>query len=121
MLCRLSRVPFVAGASREGMDRHGCAVLVRMPGAAHRARRSVAKNVVEWGCDGRLCLHTSTVVPWRRTMTTGEADASSPMGEDKLCIEMLGAGQEVGRSCCVLKFKGFTIVCDAGGAWRNKY
>lgn len=27
---------------------------------------------------------------------------------------MLGAGQEVGRSCCVLKYRGKTIVCDAG-------
>lgn len=52
---------------------------------------------------------------------------SSPM-EDKLRIEMLGAGQEVGRSCCVITFKGalcsvkantgYTVVCDAGGAWR---
>lgn len=30
----------------------------------------------------------------------------SPVGEDKLSIEMLGAGQEVGRSCCVIRFKG---------------
>jgi len=27
---------------------------------------------------------------------------------------MLGAGQEVGRSCCVLHYRGKTIVCDAG-------
>jgi cleavage and polyadenylation specificity factor subunit 3 len=27
---------------------------------------------------------------------------------------MLGAGQEVGRSCCVLQYRGKTIVCDAG-------
>ncbi|KDN52594.1 Endoribonuclease YSH1 [Tilletiaria anomala UBC 951] len=27
---------------------------------------------------------------------------------------MLGAGQEVGRSCCVLTYKGKTVVCDAG-------
>jgi cleavage and polyadenylation specificity factor subunit 3 len=27
---------------------------------------------------------------------------------------MLGAGQEVGRSCCVLQYRGRTIVCDAG-------
>ena len=26
--------------------------------------------------------------------------------EDQLRIEMLGAGQEVGRSCCVLSYKG---------------
>ncbi|MCO5588121.1 hypothetical protein L7F22_042076 [Adiantum nelumboides] len=35
-------------------------------------------------------------------------------GSDELQIEMLGAGQEVGRSCCVLRYKGKTVVCDAG-------
>ncbi|KIO33490.1 hypothetical protein M407DRAFT_17745 [Tulasnella calospora MUT 4182] len=32
----------------------------------------------------------------------------------KLSITLLGAGQEVGRSCCVLQYRGKTIVCDAG-------
>ncbi|KAH9942274.1 mRNA 3'-end-processing protein YSH1 [Epithele typhae] len=32
----------------------------------------------------------------------------------KLSITPLGAGQEVGRSCCVLQYRGRTIVCDAG-------
>ncbi|KAG8971760.1 endoribonuclease ysh1 [Tulasnella sp. 425] len=31
-----------------------------------------------------------------------------------LSITLLGAGQEVGRSCCVLQYRGRTIVCDAG-------
>ncbi|KAL1704144.1 beta-lactamase-like protein [Schizophyllum commune] len=31
-----------------------------------------------------------------------------------LKITMLGAGQEVGRSCCVLQYRGRTIVCDTG-------
>lgn len=31
-----------------------------------------------------------------------------------LSITLLGAGQEVGRSCCVLKYRGKTIVCDTG-------
>ncbi|TDL24172.1 Metallo-hydrolase/oxidoreductase [Rickenella mellea] len=31
-----------------------------------------------------------------------------------LSVTMLGAGQEVGRSCCVLKYRGKTVVCDAG-------
>ncbi|PWN90943.1 Metallo-hydrolase/oxidoreductase [Acaromyces ingoldii] len=35
-------------------------------------------------------------------------------GSDELSVEMLGAGQEVGRSCCVLKYKGKVVVCDAG-------
>ncbi|PWN39753.1 Metallo-hydrolase/oxidoreductase [Ceraceosorus guamensis] len=35
-------------------------------------------------------------------------------GSDELYIEMLGAGQEVGRSCCVMRYRGKTVVCDAG-------
>jgi cleavage and polyadenylation specificity factor subunit 3 len=31
-----------------------------------------------------------------------------------LSVTLLGAGQEVGRSCCVLQYAGKTIVCDAG-------
>ena len=40
------------------------------------------------------------------TMADKAPETESPMSEDKLCIEMLGAGQEVGRSCCVITFKG---------------
>ncbi|GJJ07702.1 endoribonuclease ysh1 [Clathrus columnatus] len=36
--------------------------------------------------------------------------ADSPI----LSLTMLGAGQEVGRSCCVLQYRGKTVVCDAG-------
>ena len=37
-------------------------------------------------------------------------------GEDApaLKITMLGAGQEVGRSCCVIEYRGKKVVCDAG-------
>lgn len=37
-------------------------------------------------------------------------------GEDapSLSVTMLGAGQEVGRSCCVIQHRGRTVVCDAG-------
>lgn len=31
-----------------------------------------------------------------------------------LKITMLGAGQEVGRSCCVIEHRGKKIVCDTG-------
>ncbi|KIJ49699.1 hypothetical protein M422DRAFT_160678 [Sphaerobolus stellatus SS14] len=31
-----------------------------------------------------------------------------------LSVTLLGAGQEVGRSCCVLQYRGITVVCDAG-------
>lgn len=31
-----------------------------------------------------------------------------------LSVTLLGAGQEVGRSCCVLQYRAKTIVCDAG-------
>eukprot|EP00055_Hartaetosiga_balthica_P006575 m.20886 g.20886 ORF g.20886 m.20886 type:complete len:740 (+) comp5297_c0_seq1:2658-4877(+) len=34
--------------------------------------------------------------------------------EDQLTIIPLGAGQEVGRSCHLLKYKGFTIMMDCG-------
>lgn len=37
-------------------------------------------------------------------------DGDAPVTEDKLRIEMLGAGQEVGRSCCALQFKGASIL-----------
>ncbi|WVO24120.1 endoribonuclease YSH1 [Cryptococcus decagattii] len=39
-----------------------------------------------------------------------------PPDEDapSLTITMLGAGQEVGRSCCVIEHRGKKIVCDAG-------
>ncbi|KAH6897627.1 mRNA 3'-end-processing protein YSH1 [Coprinopsis sp. MPI-PUGE-AT-0042] len=33
---------------------------------------------------------------------------------DSLKVTMLGAGQEVGRSCCLLQYRGKTIVCDTG-------
>ncbi|KAI6121570.1 beta-lactamase-like protein, partial [Pisolithus sp. B1] len=33
---------------------------------------------------------------------------------DTLQITPLGAGQEVGRSCCVLRCRGKTVVCDVG-------
>jgi len=39
---------------------------------------------------------------------TTEEDAPS------LSITMLGAGQEVGRSCCVIEHRGKKVVCDAG-------
>ena len=45
----------------------------------------------------------------------GQGSSTAAMEEDKLRIEMLGAGQDVGRSCCFISFKGFNIVCDAGG------
>ena len=31
-----------------------------------------------------------------------------------LTVTMLGAGQEVGRSCCVIEHRGKKVVCDAG-------
>lgn len=46
--------------------------------------------------------------------TAAGAAAADARGEDQLRIEMLGAGNEVGRSCCVLTYKGKTVVCDAG-------
>lgn len=34
--------------------------------------------------------------------------------DDEIQVQMLGSGQEVGRSCCLIKYRGRTIVCDAG-------
>lgn len=41
---------------------------------------------------------------------------SGGQGEDvtPLTVTMLGAGQEVGRSCCVIEYRGKKVVCDAG-------
>ncbi|PVG03158.1 Metallo-hydrolase/oxidoreductase [Serendipita vermifera] len=36
------------------------------------------------------------------------------MDPPQLSVTVLGAGQEVGRSCCVLRYRGKTVVCDAG-------
>ncbi|KAI9437756.1 beta-lactamase-like protein [Lactarius indigo] len=40
--------------------------------------------------------------------------ASGQMDVPTLSITLLGAGQEVGRSCCVLQYRDITIVLDAG-------
>lgn len=56
-------------------------------------------------------------MPLRAANTSAAGHAASAPGErpeDQLRIEMLGAGNEVGRSCCVLTYKGKTVVCDAG-------
>ncbi|EJT97328.1 Metallo-hydrolase/oxidoreductase [Dacryopinax primogenitus] len=39
---------------------------------------------------------------------------ATSLTEPKLSITLLGAGQEVGRSCCVIQHAGITVVCDAG-------
>lgn len=58
------------------------------------------------------------VLTAQSTSAAGAAASSSSQPqarpEDQLRIEMLGAGNEVGRSCCVLTYKGKTVVCDAG-------
>ena len=46
--------------------------------------------------------------PLFRTMATAAEDVPT------LSVTLLGAGQEVGRSCCVLQYRGKTVVCDAG-------
>ncbi|KAJ9100469.1 hypothetical protein QFC21_003508 [Naganishia friedmannii] len=42
--------------------------------------------------------------------TSANDDADLP----SVSITMLGAGQEVGRSCCVIKHRGKVVVCDVG-------
>ena len=46
--------------------------------------------------------------PHPRMMATATEDVPT------LSVTLLGAGQEVGRSCCVLQYRGKTVVCDAG-------
>ena len=46
--------------------------------------------------------------PIEPPVVVSEQDAPS------LKITMLGAGQEVGRSCCVIEHRGKKVVCDAG-------
>jgi cleavage and polyadenylation specificity factor subunit 3 len=46
--------------------------------------------------------------------TTIKSSSSTMADTPTLSVTMLGAGQEVGRSCCVLQYRGRTIVCDAG-------
>jgi hypothetical protein len=56
-----------------------------------------------------------TLPPGRKRVHTPPQD-SVPLPSDSLTVSvtMLGAGQEVGRSCCVIQHRGRTIVCDAG-------
>lgn len=44
----------------------------------------------------------------------GVSTSSTSKLDDEIQITMLGSGQEVGRSCCLIKYRGRTIVCDAG-------
>ena len=49
------------------------------------------------------------------TVSKGSAKRSFPFqGDETLEFIPLGAGNEVGRSCCLLKFKGKTIMFDCG-------
>lgn len=42
-------------------------------------------------------------------------DVDDPVGpEDELMFIALGGGNEVGRSCHILKYKGKTVMLDAG-------
>lgn len=52
----------------------------------------------------------------RKRQHTPPPSAAALPSSDSLTVSvtMLGAGQEVGRSCCVIQHRGRTIVCDAG-------
>ena len=58
--------------------------------------------------DGKHSFLSPSTSPPARTMTTAAEDVPT------LSVTLLGAGQEVGRSCCVLQYRGKTVVCDAG-------
>ena len=55
-------------------------------------------------------------VPCSLSSTTPPSKTMAVAAEDvpTLSVTLLGAGQEVGRSCCVLQYRGKTVVCDAG-------
>ncbi|KAI8450440.1 beta-lactamase-like protein, partial [Phakopsora pachyrhizi] len=48
------------------------------------------------------------------TITPEGGVQSAPGLDEEMKITMLGAGQEVGRSCCVIEYKSTTVVCDTG-------
>lgn len=63
--------------------------------------------------------HQSQMIPRRHHFKPAPqptVQVLQPPDEDapSLTITMLGAGQEVGRSCCVIEHRGKKIVCDAG-------
>ena len=60
--------------------------------------------------------HALPVEVRRARRVVSRAFLSSAIMADtpSLSITMLGAGQEVGRSCCVLQYRDITIVLDTG-------
>ena len=60
----------------------------------------------------QVCNSSYTSSPLVHAITF--ASTNMPIDSDTLRVTLLGAGQEVGRSCCVLQYKGKTVVCDAG-------
>lgn len=73
---------------------------------------------VRLGVSGAGCLSAPALVvspPLVFSLCCSLSCVASLMADvPKLSITLLGAGQEVGRSCCVLQYRGRTIVCDAG-------
>ena len=64
--------------------------------------------------DACYLLSTTTVSLFLRPLVLCPSSPTLMSDVPKLSITLLGAGQEVGRSCCVLQYRGRTIVCDAG-------
>lgn len=56
------------------------------------------------------------MAPQKRRHSPPPAFVPPAPASDSLTVSimMLGAGQEVGRSCCVISHRGRTVVCDAG-------
>jgi cleavage and polyadenylation specificity factor subunit 3 len=48
------------------------------------------------------------------TAKAQDADSEPVSPEDELMFVALGGGNEVGRSCHILKYKGKTVMLDAG-------
>lgn len=68
-----------------------------------------------WASEARTLLSPALVVSSPLVSSPVLSGLASLMADvPKLSITLLGAGQEVGRSCCVMQYRGRTIVCDAG-------
>lgn len=50
----------------------------------------------------------------KRSQDTQRAESPSTVGTEEVVIRPLGAGQEVGRSCFVLRYQGKGVMFDCG-------
>ena len=61
-----------------------------------------------------LCTHSSLKTIKSGMASSKPSNAKDDEESDQLMIKPLGAGQEVGRSCHILEFKGKKLMLDCG-------